>query len=85
MTTNTSPGQMSIVTSLTATTVPVFSRSSERERSASGVPMILSAFGPNSFQTPSARSSGSPLRSGAWVASGVSTAAEPCESLISAR
>ncbi len=54
MTTNTSPGQTSIEMSRTAATQPVFSRSSARERSASGVPTTLSAFGPNTFQTPSA-------------------------------
>ena len=80
MTTKTSPGQTSMLTSRTAATQPVFSRSSARGRSASGVPMTLSAFGPNTFQTPSARSSGSPSRCGGRGASGVSTAAEPCES-----
>ena len=46
MTTNTSPGQTSIEMSRTATTLPVFSRSSARDRSASGVPITLSAFLP---------------------------------------
>ena len=54
MTTNTSPGQTWIETSRTATTQPVLARSSERESSASGVPMIRSARRPKIFQTPSA-------------------------------
>ena len=60
MTTNTSPGQTSNETSRTAATQPVFARSSARGSSASGVPMIRSAFGPKIFQTPVARISGSP-------------------------
>ena len=60
MTTNTSPGQTSSETSLTAATQPVLARSSERGSSASGVPTMLSAFGPKIFQTPLARMMGSP-------------------------
>ncbi len=41
ITTNTSPGQTSNETSRTAATQPVLARSSERESSASGVPMHL--------------------------------------------
>ena len=52
MTTNTSPGQMSMLTSRTATVQPVLSRSSRRDRSASGVPMIRSACEPKIFHTP---------------------------------
>ena len=63
ITTNTSPGQTSKLTSRTAVMHPVFSRSSERERSASGVPMILSAWGPKTFQTSSTVISGSRVRS----------------------
>ena len=66
MTTNTSPGLMSSETSRTATMQPVFSRSSARESSQSGVPMTLSAPGPKTFHTPSARRSGSPF----WFAGG---------------
>ena len=61
MTTNTSPGLMSSETSRTAITQPVFSRSSARESSQSGVPITRSPLGPKTFQTPSARTSGSPL------------------------
>ncbi len=46
ITTKTSPGLTSKDTSLTAATQPVFSKSSPRGRSASGVPTIRSAFGP---------------------------------------
>ena len=46
MTTNTSPGQTSSETSRTAAMQPVFSRSSLRERSASGLPTMRSARGP---------------------------------------
>ena len=53
MTTNTSPGQTSNETSRTATTHPVFSRSSPRGRSASGEPTSRSPRGPKTFQTPS--------------------------------
>src|SRR3954469_688991 len=63
MTTNTSPGQTEKETSRTAATQPVFVCSSPRGRSASGVPTTRSAWGPNTFQTPSTRISGSPLRS----------------------
>ena len=59
MTTNTSPGWISIETSRTATTLPVLRCSSQRGSSASGVPMTLSACGPKIFQTPSARTTGS--------------------------
>ena len=58
MTTNTSPGQTSIETSRTATTQPVFSRSSPRGRNASGEPTSRSPRGPKTFQTPSARMTG---------------------------
>ena len=69
MTTNTSPGQTSSETSLTAATQPVLARSSERGSSASGVPMMLSAFGPKIFQTPLARMMGStPAPFDAWRA-----------------
>jgi hypothetical protein len=61
MTTNTSPGYSSNDTSRTAATQPVFRRSSDLGRSASGVPMTLSAFRPKIFQMPSARMSGGPL------------------------
>ena len=44
ITTNTSPGQTSSETSLTAATQPVLARSSERGSSASGVPTIRSAL-----------------------------------------
>ncbi len=67
MTTNTSPGQTWSDTSRTAATQPVFSRSSPRGRSASGLPMIRSAFGPKTFQTPSARIRGSPRCSSSWL------------------
>ena len=63
ITTNTSPGQTSNETSRTAATQPVLARSSARESSASGLPTTRSAFGPNTFQMPSARISGSRLRS----------------------
>ena len=46
ITTNTSPGATSKEMSRTAATHPVFSSSSARGRSASGVPTTLSAFGP---------------------------------------
>ena len=81
MTTNTSPGQTSIETSRTAIEQPVFSRSSARERSASGVPTMRSSCGPKIFQTPSARMSGSPEVSGTMGVSEVSTAAVPRESV----
>ena len=85
MTTNTSPGLMSIETSRTATTQPVLRCSSERERSASGEPMILSAPGPKTFQMPSARTSGSPFGAPAGGPSSmVSTAATPSESVTAA-
>src|SRR4051794_18304596 len=58
MTTNTSPGQTSMETSRTAATQPVFSRSSARGRSASGVPITFPALRPKIFQIPSARMSG---------------------------
>ena len=58
MTTKTSPGHTSIETSRTATTQPVFSRSSRRGSSASGEPTSFSPFGPKTFQTPSARIAG---------------------------
>ena len=61
MTTKTSPGWISIDTSRTATTQPVFWRSSRGGSSQSGVPMSLSPWGPNTFHTPSARTTGSPL------------------------
>jgi hypothetical protein len=61
ITTNTSPGHTSNETSRTAATQPVLARSSLRDSSASGVPTIEPAFGPNTFHTPSARISGSPL------------------------
>ena len=51
ITTKTSPGATSKETSLTPTTQPVFFFRSARERSASGVPMILSAPSPKIFQT----------------------------------
>ena len=51
MTTKTSPGQTWKLTSRTAVMHPVCSRSSARERSASGVPMMRSACGPKTFQT----------------------------------
>ena len=63
ITTNTSLGHTSNETSRTAATQSCFSRSSARGRSASGVPITLSAWRPKIFQTPSARISGSPLRS----------------------
>jgi hypothetical protein len=63
ITTNTSPGQMSMLTSRTATVQPVLSRSSRRDSSASGVPMIRSPCEPKIFQTPSALTSGSCVRS----------------------
>ena len=50
ITTKTSPGATSKETSLTPATQPVFFFRSARERSASGVPMILSAPGPKIFQ-----------------------------------
>ena len=49
ITTNTSPGATSKDTSLTAATQPVLACSSLRDRSASGVPMILSALSPKIF------------------------------------
>ena len=58
MTTKTSPGQTSKETSRTAATQPVLARSSERDSSASGVPMMLSAFAPKIFQTPATRTTG---------------------------
>ena len=63
MTTKISPGQTSKETSRTAATQPCFARSSERGRSASGVPITLSAWRPKIFQTPWARISGAPDRS----------------------
>ena len=63
ITTKTSPGQTLIDTSRTAATQPVFSRSSLRDSSASGVPRTRWALLPKIFHTPSARMSGSPLRS----------------------
>ena len=60
MTTNTSPGWMSIETSRTATTQPVFSRSSARESSASGVPMMLSAVRTEDLPDALGAESGSP-------------------------
>ena len=59
ITTNTSPGRTSNETSLTATTQPVLACSSLRDRSASGVPMILSALAPKIFQSPSTDSADS--------------------------
>ena len=50
ITTKTSPGATSKETSLTAAMQPVFSSISARLMSASGVPMIWSAFGPKTFQ-----------------------------------
>ena len=50
ITTNTSPGATSNETSFTPTTLPVFSLSSARESSASGVPMTRSERGPKIFQ-----------------------------------
>ena len=58
ITTNTSPGYTSNETSRTAATQPVFARSSPRGRSASAVPITLSALRPKIFQIPSARMSG---------------------------
>ena len=52
ITTKTSPGATSNETSLTPTTQPVFSSSSGRGRSASGVPMMESAPGPKIFHRP---------------------------------
>ena len=66
MTTKTSPGQTSKETSRTAATHPCFSRSSARERSASGVPTTRPACRPKIFQTPTARISGGLLRSMSW-------------------
>ena len=60
MTTNTSRGATSNETSFTAITQPVFSCRSLRERSASGVPMILSARAPKIFQSPSTLRAASP-------------------------
>ena len=61
ITTNTSPGYTSNDTSRTAATQPVFSRNSARGRSASGVPITLSALRPKIFQTPSTLMRGGPL------------------------
>ena len=61
MTTKTSPGATSKETSLTPTTQPVFSFSSARDRSASGVPMILSAPLPKIFQRLLTESAASPV------------------------
>src|SRR4029078_7344358 len=58
MTTNTWPGETANETSRTAATQPVFSRSSARDSSRSGVPSTLSAFLPKIFQIPWARISG---------------------------
>src|SRR5439155_26613761 len=72
ITTKTSCGQTSKETLRTAATQPVFSRSSRRGSSASGVPMTFPALAPKIFQTPSARISGGPLRS-TWCAVGAGT------------
>ena len=66
ITTKTSPGQTSKETSRTAATQPCFSRSSPRERSASGVPITRPACRPKIFQTPTAWISGALLRSMSW-------------------
>ncbi len=58
ITTNTSPGATSNETSRMPTTWPVFSCSSLRERWACSVPMILSAFGPKIFHSPSTCTAG---------------------------
>ena len=50
MTTQTSPGRTSNDTSRSAIVEPVLRRSSSRDRSASGVPMILCSAGPKTFQ-----------------------------------
>ena len=62
ITTKTSPGFTSKDTSFTAATQPVLACSSLRGRSASGVPMILSALGPKIFQSPVDRQGGVAVR-----------------------
>ena len=63
ITTKTSPGQTWKLTSRTAVMQPVCSRSSARDSSAAGVPMMRSACGPKTFQTPSTEIRGSRVRS----------------------
>ena len=72
MTTNTSPGATSNETSLTPTTQPVFSFRSDRERSASGVPMILSPPGPKIFQRLSTIKARAPVLGGCCSGGGLS-------------
>jgi hypothetical protein len=86
MTTNTSPGQTSSETSRTAIVQPVFSRSSEGDSSASGVPMTRSARAPKIFHTPRAASSGGPERSTTWTGgSSVPTAPSSLAPVITGR
>ena len=61
MTTKTSPGQTSKETSRRAIIEPVLPRSSSRDRSASGVPMILCSAGPKTFHRCGRRASVGPL------------------------